>query len=109
MRRLDALAVDHSGRRAGFTARALPVKHQFHIMNGLEQEPPGQFPEPTIDRTPMPEMDRQHSPVAAGSNQVTNRVDHLAEFDLARTPRASRLGHQWRDARPFLLRHIRRK
>lgn len=108
VRCLDALAVDHPGRRARFTARSLPVKHQFHVMNGLEQEPPGQFPEPAIDRAPMPEMDRQHPTAAAGSNQIAHRVDHLAEFDLARAPRASRFGHQWRDALPFLVRHVRR-
>ena len=33
----------------------------------------------------MPEVNRQHAPAAARTNQIANRVNHLAEIDLDHT------------------------
>jgi hypothetical protein len=63
---------------------ALPVEHQFEIVDRLKQKSPRQFAKPAIDRLPSPEVDRQHPPPASRTDQVANRVDYLPEIDLPR-------------------------
>lgn len=58
-RHLDALAVDHRLCRTDLAHCLLSVKHQFNVMDGLEQEPSRQLTKPAIDCAPVPEVDRQ--------------------------------------------------
>lgn len=102
------LAVDHTRRRGGLSAGPLAVRHQRQFVDGLEQEPARQLPERAIDRLPRPEMDRQHPPAAARTDQITHGVDHLAELHLARPPATPGLRHQRRDLLPFLVRQVGR-
>ena len=107
LRGFDGLAVDHRRRGARLAPRPLPVQHQRHVVDGLEQEAPSQFAKPAVDRAPMAEMDRQHALTSARADEVADRVDHLAERDLARTTSPPRLGHERGDHRPLLVRQIR--
>src|SRR4051794_14044269 len=45
---------------------------------------------------------------AARTDQITHRVNHLAELDLPWPAPASGLGHQRRDRLPFLIRQVGR-
>ena len=95
-------------RRARLAPGSLAVQHQLDVVDGLEQKAAGQFPEPAVDRAPMTEVDRQHSPAAARAHQIAHRIDHLPELDFPRTPPPSGFGHQRRNALPFLVRQVRR-
>ena len=73
--------VDHRRRRARFTVPCpLAVHHQRHVMrwSGTGNRT-RQLAEPAVDRTPMPEVGRQHAPAAARTDQITHRVNHLAD------------------------------
>src|SRR5579859_4276233 len=104
MRSLDRLAIDHRSRWTSLTPGLLSVDHQRQIVDRLEQEPPGQFPKPAVDRLPSAEMDRQHAPAAARAHQISHRVDDLAKIHLPRPTPTPRLGHQWRDLLPLFVR-----
>lgn len=77
-RGLDALAVDHCGRRAGVAPSALAAVHEQMVVHALEDPAITQPGEPSIDATPRRAALRQHAPGTADAQDVENGVDDLA-------------------------------
>src|SRR5271167_2600682 len=104
---LDALAVDD--RRAGVAvapfqlARLLP---QLRV-DGDPQTVPFPESEIMIDGAPRCKMRRQVAPLAAGFDEIKDRVDQFPLHVLSRPPGRACLGKTIIDELPFGVRQIR--
>ena len=107
-RRLDRLAVDNPGARAGLAADALAVNHQGKVVNGAEQHQTHKAPEPPIHRLPGRKVLRQHPPPTSRARHVADRVQHLAQVNLRLAAPFRRRRQQRGNLRPFLIRQIGR-
>ncbi len=75
---LDALAVDHRGRRAGVAPGVLAVEHDQVVGQRLPHARVAECGEPAVDGLVRREALRQHAPGDAAAQDVEDRVDDLA-------------------------------
>ena len=87
LRRLDGLAVENGGGRAGGAAGVLAVEHQREIVEGAEQQPAREAAEPPLHGQPGREVVRQQAPAAAGAGVIADGIDHLAHPTRCRRSR----------------------
>lgn len=76
--RLDALAVDHSRRRARFLARPPAVAHDQVVVDRLPSAVFQQLGEPAIDRTQGRKRVGHQPPCDAAAQHVADGVHHFA-------------------------------
>jgi len=100
---LDALAVDHRRRRARLAPDPLAIEHDEVMVEGLEQALPAKPEEPAVDRRHRRKILRQHSPRAAGSQNIEDRAHDLAHRPLTRPARPGERRHERRDDLPLSL------
>lgn len=99
------MAVEDRRALFGITARPCSVDHQRDVMDGPEQQPSRQTPEPPVDRPPGRKMDRQHSPLAARSHKTTNGVQDVTQIGPSLAPDPRRLGQKRLHRRPCMDRN----
>ena len=104
---LDALAVDDDSTGFGHPAPAFP----FQLAQGLVDPPPGSVIPPfavvIVDAVVVGVVLGQVLPLTASTIQVKNGIDHLAQVQLRRTPRAFPFrGKQGPDDLPLFAVHI---
>ena len=104
---LDPLAVDDAAGRARLASDPLTVKHQRHVVDGLEQEAPHEPAKPPVDRRPRRKVLRQHPPAAARAGQIPDRVQNLAQIRPGRPPALGRARQERLNPRPLLVGQIR--
>lgn len=105
--RLDSLAVDDAGTRAGFAPDPLAIEHQGDVMDGAEQHQPHEASEPPVDRLPGCETLRQHPP-ATRTRHVADRVENLPQVKAWLAPAFGRLRQQRNCRLAFLVGEIGR-
>src|SRR6266508_6701490 len=103
---LHALAVDDAGR-----GRALASHQSTSTLDKSSIDPaPNLRVAPTIEvilnRRARRKFLRQSAPLAAGSEDVKDCVQHRAKINLPRSSNPSSLGKQWRNHFPLVVRQI---
>jgi hypothetical protein len=102
-RSLDRLTVDHAGAGLMFAPLSFAVDHQCNVMDGLEQQPPHEPPEPPVDCLPGRKVDRQHPPFAIRTNHVSDGIEDLPKIPLSPPARCAGRWHQRFHRRPFRI------
>src|SRR3989442_1361380 len=105
-RGLHALAVDDAGR-GGAVAPGRPANapHQ----NEIDPTPDARVApavEVVLDGRARRKILRQRAPLAAGRKNIEDRIQNVAQSNLARAPDPSRRRHQRCKHHPFLIRHV---
>ena len=105
-RGLDALAVDDAGRGNGVASqRQTGAPHQREI-----DPPPDALIAPEIEVVlngrARRKVLRQRAPLAAGRQDIEDRVHHHAQIDFARTPEPARRGQKKAEQQPFRIRRV---
>lgn len=91
MKRFGRLAADYRSGWARLAFLPCPLFHQLDVVDRLEQAPPRQPVEPSVNLALMAEMHGQlHQPHRA--HEIANGIDHFLEFDLTRPPAAASFG-----------------
>lgn len=106
--RLDGLAVQHARARACRTPGPLAVEQQRDVVDGAEQEAAHEAPEPPVNRLPRRKIVRQHPPAAAGTRQVADRVQDLAQVHARLAPPLGGRGQKRPDLLPLRVGQIGR-
>src|SRR5271166_3802441 len=107
-RALDALTVDHTGGRAGSSARRLPTLHIQCVMDALERSVVVPARQVIVHRALRRQVLGQIAPLAARAQYIHRAVDHLAHHHRAPTPAMLGRWDQWPNERPLLVSQIRR-
>ena len=102
----DALAVDDGDRRTCFASHPFPRLDVERMMDACQRPVPVPQIEILVHRRLRRKVLGQGAPLAAGRQQIENRVQHLAHIHRART--AATLGRRDRrfDQRPLRIRQI---
>ena len=87
---------------------ALSVEHQRDIVDRLKHEPTDKSAKPPIDGLPGREIIRQHPPSPARTRHVADRVQHLPQIDLDRSPCLRRARKKRLNPRPLLVGQVAR-
>ncbi len=105
-RGFGALAVDDAGRGNGVAACRLPgTPHQGEI-DPMPDAPVAPVVEVILNGRARRKVLRQRPPLAAGRQDVEDRVHHLAQIDFARTPDPARCRQKKADQKPFRIGRI---
>jgi len=104
LRRFGALAVDDGRSRAGLVTFLVAYRQVEGMMDALQRAVPVPQSEILMGRALRRQVLRQRRPLAAGRQHVEDRVQHLANVDLA--PPSAPLGRrdQGRNQRPLAIR-----
>src|SRR5690606_34398003 len=107
-RGLDALAVDDADGRLGLFAGGLPDLAAQLVVEELDGPiitPPREV---VVNAVPLGKVRRQHAPLAAGAQQIEDRVEHGAHGQLALAAAELLRGYERFDKQPLLVREVGR-
>ena len=106
LRRRSALAVDDGGRRLGLASEFAPRLPDQSADDPVPAAGVAPSIEIALDRRVRRELAWQSAPLAAGRQNVQNRLDNLAQIDFPRPSQSAPRRQPPGDQRPLRIGHV---